>query len=387
MVEMSKNPDILHQSIPALDTFFPDSKNPVPNGYSFLIFSTAGAGKTIFAYSMLYNYIKNFKGAKYGLYLTFEQSAESQMAQLHGLEVFEKDIPGVFVLDELAMRKDVERRKKNIIETSETAIRELQDINKKFEAAKGKIPGADVIINYYQELIRGAVSAYIYAKNTKPVEYNIKGIEAFLHERKISADAIKEILGGRKKELPQSRHTELDAKISELSIKLDELGKELSELEKIPKTPLEFIDHAIEETQKKVGSGEMGISKNAKLGVVIIDSLQILEAELEIVQDPNKLRKVIGRFIRGLMEKYTTNIVAILEAKHKDDIEHPGTLPESYAFDTLMQLKVEPRPGQKTMVDREIRIVKHRVGNHARGWAPYDIVSGKGIDFPAATAK
>ena len=163
----------------------------------------------------------------------------------------------------------------------------------------------------------------------------------------------------------------LKKKYSDLQEALEEATKTLT---------MNVTDYIIMEIEAAVEDAKFGylddcgIVKGSKLGVLALDSLQVIESKLEIGKDQDKIRELWGMFLRTLKEKYETYVVGVLE--RRDASEEANTLPEAYAFDCILEISVT-KEGRKK-VHRDIRVVKARNIGHLQEQQPI-IFTEKGM--------
>ncbi|HIK02467.1 TPA: hypothetical protein H1012_01315 [archaeon] len=368
---------ILHKSIQDLDIIFAEDIEREPVGYSFLIVAGAGRGKTTFAYQMMHDYVTKLRGREFAIYITFEQSAKRLKEQFSRLKAF-KENPGIVIIDEPFMKQVIRGK-------AQDTKKKVEEIEKNLETLKGEVRKKSLaakFIDKIDELKTGMDALYENAEHIpfgKGEDYEQKAEVEILKKREdVSIDVKKALilgkLAGELGELAEREHSVREI-LSQFKANLELYSKLASD------DVFNFIEFVVEDTIARAQSGdleEMGIPKTAKLGCITVDSMQIVEAEQGISENPDAIRKEMKRFVRPLTEKYHINLIGLLELRPGQTIEHIDKLPEAYAFDTTIALEIEPALDDPHKPLYKIYVGKHRGRFKKRFWV-FEVKEGEGI--------
>jgi len=342
-------------------------------GYSILVYSGSGGGKTTVSYQLMKEYIQS-KDDEFGIYITFEQSAEDQEEALESVGVLrEGEKAKILVVDEPYIMSDIADRYLRVKEAAEGLERKRREL--------GVMTGDPRVENEMVEPLRALKSErdrLIEVAKQKKFKLTSEKFqmlaEAILKNKfKLDDEQTRRVLeigiGGRKP-------TEEDGIWYEVS-QDKRLAEEYADLQRaiedatktLTMDATDYIEMEIETAIEDAMFGDLaaeGIPKGSKLGVVALDSLQIIESKLEIGEDEDKIRKLWGMYLRTLKEKFGVFIIGVLERRSGN--EEANTLPEAYAFDCILEISVT-REGRKNIF-RDIRVVKARNIGHVQEMQP-----------------
>jgi KaiC/GvpD/RAD55 family RecA-like ATPase len=341
-------------------------------GYSLLVYAGSGGGKTTISYQIMKEYLKKAPN-EFGLYITFEQSAEDQEEALVSVGVLEENEKSkIIVVDEPYIMADLGERYESVKDAAEdlkdrysqtslkTDPRVEQEIVKPLLALKEE---RDRLLQISKEKVFTLTPSTF-----KMLAEAVLKKKHFMEDEQIQR--VLEIGIGGRKPTPDdgiwwevSNNKELKRKYKELEDAMEHAGQTLT------MNVMDYIEMEIKNASQDAMDGYMeddGIPAGSKLGIVALDSLQLIESKLEIGKDEDEIRKLWGMALRELKEKYATYIIGVLE--RRSGTEEANTLPEAYAFDCILEISVT-REGRKKIY-RDIRVVKARNMGHVQEQQP-----------------
>lgn len=350
-------------------------------GYSILVYSGSGGGKTTITYQIMKEYLQKRKD-EFGIYITFEQSAEDQEEALTSLGILkEGQASRILVIDEPYIMEDLADKYQRVKEAAD----ELELKCKEDESLKDD-PRVEREITAPLKGLKAERDRLIeFAKmknfDLTPEKFQLLAKGLLKKKYRLDEDQIQRVLeigiGGRKPRKGDgiwyeiSHHQDMKNKYAGLQEAIDEASRTLS------MDVLDYIEMEIKAAIEDASYGDLegyGVTKESKLGVVALDSLQIIESKLGIGKDDDNIRKLWGGTLRYLKERYGTYLLGVLERRSPD--EEANTLPEAYAYDCILEITVT-REG-RSKVFRDIRVVKARNVGHVQEQQPISF-SEKGM--------
>ena len=341
-------------------------------GYSILVYAGSGGGKTTISYQIMKEYLKKMP-KEFGLYITFEQSAEDQEEALISVGVLnDKEKSKIIVVDEPYIMTDLADR-------YETVKLAAEDLKKQYsQTALKNDPRFEQEIVKPLQALKEERDRLLKSSKERDFQLTTNAFkilaEAILKKKHYLEDEqiqrVLEIGIGGRRPTPDdgiwwevSNNKELKRKYQELEQAMDSASQTLT------MNVMDYIEMEIENVIHDAKDGYLepdGIPANSKLGIVALDSLQLIESKLEIGKDEDEIRKLWGMALRELKEKYGIYIKGVLE--RRSGTEEANTLPEAYAFDCILEISVT-REGRKNIY-RDIRVVKARNMGHVQEQQP-----------------
>lgn len=346
-------------------------------GLGLIIFSGAGGGKTVFSYQLMKEYLKQNKDC-FGLYINYEQKPGEQMEQLEEDGIIKKgEKTRIVVIDESKARLHAAAVMKRSEDEKERLKKKLDKLEN--DAFKKQIQ-IEIIAPLKLLEKKAEESAEVRRDMSDDWARKVLKVNTELTDKKI--ERVIE-LGWSEEPREPTKEDGIWYEFSKMKELKDEYKGVVNDFNRTSELlslgPLEFITNAISNVVKAAKEGDLkgshGIKKGAKLAFVTLDSLVKIESALGIDDESKRERRNLwGDFVNDLKDEYGVFVVGILERRGD---EHPAQLPESYAFDCIIELGREEQEYAEE-ANYYAKVIKSRYGHPIRKKLPKTLTD-KGI--------